>query len=203
MIKRRSLTGKLLLATILLFATTSQLFAQSPLRRLAARFQPGGEAATIAAPLPGGAGGTEIFSPVVRIPGDVNVLYITFSAQADVHNGSALLMNASVDGVLIQPLALLVPGPVGTVTGWYSLLKLPAPTTSTNCNDGGGGTADCHNNNIYFSGCIRIEPGERDSTVTIKLANLPGGDENFSFLERATLYVDGQNDETDKLCTPI
>jgi hypothetical protein len=62
---KRSLTGKLLFISILLFATTSQLFAQS-LQRLAARFQGIGEVATVAPPLPGGAGGTVVFSPMIK-----------------------------------------------------------------------------------------------------------------------------------------
>ena len=96
-------------------------------------------------------------------------------------------------------------------TGWYTLLILPVSTTTTttvpptNCNDGGGGTADCHDNAIYFSGCITIghhNPAD-PFTVVIKLANLPGGDDNTSFYERSTIYIDGQKDTTGNLCKGV
>jgi len=99
---------------------------------------------------------------------------------------------------------------------WYTLLKLPvtgltaSTTPATNCNDGGGGSADCHDNTIMFSCCARIEPDEDDEdepqtthTVKIKLADLPGGDANFAFYERATIYLDGSPNPGGKLCTGV
>src|SRR3989441_11655226 len=86
----------------------------------------------------------------ITIPNDVDVLYVTFSAQGDTHRGSALLMNATVNTRLIQPLAGQTAGGGGgphVQTGWYTLLILPTTSTNpflpaNNCNDGGGGTAD-------------------------------------------------------------
>jgi hypothetical protein len=187
-----------LLASMLLVVAVP-LVAQTPLLRLSAEFQNTSsgvsEASSSAPAMPAGAGGTVVYSKLVPIPPAVDVLYVTFSAQGDVHSGSTLLMNASVNGALIQPLAGQTGGGGGTMSGWYSLLNLPQPTTSTNCNDGGGGTADCHDNTIFFSGCFRVRLSDRpNATVTIKLANLPGVGSNISFYERATIYIDAQTD---------
>jgi len=189
------------------------------LRRIVSEFQNNntvggvGEISTSAAATAGGTGGTPVYTKTFTIPNDVDVLYVTFSAQGDTHKGSALLMNATVNGTLIQPLA----GQTGiggggphVQTGWYTLLILPTTSTdpftpANNCNDGEGGTADCHDNTIYFSGCINI--GHHDPTapftVVIKLANLPGGDGNTSFYERSTIYIDGQKDTTGNLCKGV
>jgi len=202
---------------MLLLTSARFLVAQPPnsLQRLSAEFQNNtslggtGEVATVAPAAPGGAGGVVVYSKTVEIPNDVDVFYVTFSGQGDVHNGSALLMNATVAGALIQPLAGQTAGGGGgphVQTGWYTLLHLPQATTGTNCNDGGGGTADCHDNTIYFSGCARLETHEKEvksATVNIKLANLPGGDANVSFYERATIYIDGQKDEKGTLCRGV
>jgi len=189
------------------------------LRRIVSEFQNNhtvggvGEISTTAAATAGGTGGTPVYTKTFTIPNDVDVLYVTFSAQGDTHRGSALLMNAAVNGTLIQPLA----GQTGiggggphVQTGWYTLLILPTTSTdpftpANNCNDGEGGTADCHDNTIYFSGCINI--GHHDPTapftVVIKLANLPGGDANTSFYERSTIYIDGQKDTKGDLCNGV
>jgi hypothetical protein len=211
----RTVTTTLLLMGGLL--STSSATAQnngSNLRRLSAEFQNStslggsGEVFTTAAALPGGAGGTVVYQKSLTLPNDVDVLYITFSGQGDVHNGSVLLMNAAVNGSLIEPLAGQTAGGGGgphIQTGWYTLIHLPAAPGVANCNDGGGGTADCHDNTIYFSGCFRI--GHHDPTdpftVRINLANLPGGDANFSFYERATIYIDGQKDEQGDQCKGV
>jgi hypothetical protein len=191
----------------LLLGTAGLALAQSPLLRLSSEFQNvvSGvlEASTNAAALPGGVGGTVTYLKTVTIPDDVDVVYVTFSAQADVHNGSALLMTAVVNGTLIQPLLGSTVAGVHTQSGWWTLLHLPqAGAGVTNCNDGGGGTADCHDNTIYFSGCARVARGAK-VPVEIKLADLPGGDNNFAFYERATIYIDGQTDPAGNLCKGV
>ena len=203
----------LALGLVLLLAAVSVMAQDNAtnLRRISAEFQNNqtvggiGEISTTAVASAGGVGGTPVYTKTFTIPNDIDVLYVTFSAQGDVHNGSALLMNATVNGNLIQPLAGQTAAGGGgphVQTGWYTLLHIPQATTGTNCNDGLGGTADCHDNAIYFSGCIAI--GHHDPTdpltVQIKLANLPGGDGNFSFYERSTIYIDGQKDTTGNLC---
>src|SRR5579864_7521619 len=163
------------LAALMVAGVTTSANAQwssgdTALHRLAADYQNttslGGqisgadEVQTNLPPSPGGLGGTPVYSKTLSIPYDV--VFITFSAQADAHFGSALDMSANVtdeDGhkQLCQPLAGQTgPGGTNNQTGWYTLLKQPSPTASTNCNDGGGGTGDCHDNAIYFSCCARI-----------------------------------------------
>jgi len=194
-----------------LLAAASLALAQSPLQRLSSEFQNSttlvNETSTDAPALPAGAGGTVVYQKTLTVPDNVRVIYVTFSGQGDVHNGSALLMNASVNGTLIQPL-LGQTGPGGggphVQTGWYTLTHLPqAGAGVTNCNDGGGGTADCHDNTLYFSGCVRVGTSGGPITVTIKLADLPGGSPNFAFYERATIYIDGQEDPNGNLCQGV
>jgi hypothetical protein len=195
----------------LLLATAGLALAQSPLRRLSAEFQNTtsgvDEASTNAAAMPGGAGGTVTYLKTLTIPEDVDVIYVTFSAQGDEHEGSALLMTAIVNGTLIQPLLGQTGGGGGgghVQTGWYTLSQLPQAVTGgvTNCNDGLGGVADCHDNTIHFSGCARVVRGEKAS-VEIKLADLPGGGANFAFYERSTIYIDGQSDPRGNLCRGV
>jgi len=187
----------------------------APLHRLAADFQNnttvggGGEISTSLAPP-----GRLVYSKTLSIP--FGVVYITFSAQGDTHNGSALLMKASVadaSGAVTtcEPLA----GQSGSGGGgpdlfpnWYTLLKLPITEVAPlNCNDGGGGTADCHDNTIMFSCCAQIRPDSGDPatthTVKIRLADLPGGDSNFAFYERSTIYVYASPNPGGTLCSGV
>jgi len=208
-------TRRCLISTLALAA--AGLFVAGPvsaanLQRLSAEFQNNtsgaNEISTNVAAGPGGTSGTVVYDKTVGFPGDVDVLYVTFSAQADTHNGSALLMNATVNGNLIQPLAGQTAGGGGgphVQTGWYTLNLLPQPPTVTNCGDGGGGSADCHDNTIYFSGCYALQPADDKKTahVVIKLADLPGGGANRAFYERSTIYIDGQHDEKGEFCRGV
>jgi hypothetical protein len=212
----RIVTSTLLLAAAVLFVATS--LRAAPLDRLSADFQNQGEHATSAAPAAGGAGGVVVYSKTVEVPEGEEVIYITFSGQADVHTGSALLMNASV-GAPGRPKRLceVLIGNFGAAAapdGWFTLLKLPRATTGNNCDDGGGGTGDCHDNTIYFSCCARIDNKKKDRhdkdeeipiEVEIKLANFPGnnpGDNpaGTAFYENATIYIDASEDRHGKLC---
>jgi len=184
----------------------------SALHRLSADFQNDTstgdeEAFTTVSPA---AGGLLVYSKTLSIPYDV--AYITFSAQGDAHNGSALLMQASItdslnNETICQPLAGQT-GPGGggihNFPQWYTLLHLPETTASTgNCDDGLGGTADCHDNTIMFSCCERITPDAAGSTHTVKirLADLPGTDPNIAFYERSTIYIDASVDPGGTLCS--
>src|SRR5215510_13718086 len=92
-----------------------------------------------------GDGGVVFYDKTVKLSDDVDVIYVTFSGQGDAHNGSALLMNATVNDHLIEPLAG-ESGPGGggphLMTGWYTLIHLPQAATVTNCDDGHGGATD-------------------------------------------------------------
>jgi hypothetical protein len=233
----RTMIRLILAAAGFVVAVSVGVAADGNLKRLSAEFQNNstvggsGEIFTTAPAGPGGSGGLVVYSKTLNVRDDVDVLYVTFSAQGDSHQGSALLMNATVNGALVQPLAGQTAGGGGGIhlqTGWYTLSHLPDAGFGTNCNDGGGGSADCHDNAIYFSGCARVahtddgDDGDRDdkgrkgekkdkdkgkdtdvAKIEIKLANLPGGGTNYSFYERATIYIDGQGDRLGQLCKGV
>lgn len=181
-----------------------------------------GEISTNLPAMPAGAGGMVVYSKTVAVPDAVDVLFIEFEGQGDAHNGSALLMNASiVTGTPLHPVETLCQPLLGHAgaggggphlqTGWYTLVNLPRPTAvvttpTPNCNDGEGGTGDCHDNTIHFSCCARLTTPDATATVRIKLANLPGfspavagSADNTSFIERNTIYVDGVADPSSAL----
>jgi hypothetical protein len=157
------------------FVLAANMAVSSTLNRLSAEFQNPGEISTnaTAAPSPvplGAPGGMVVYDKTLNIPS--GVAYITFSAQGDTHQlfsglnpipatGSALLMTASLTDAagnvtVCQPMAgakgaTLVQAP------WMTLLKLPDGETSpNNCDDGGGGVADCHDNAFMFSCCALV-----------------------------------------------
>jgi hypothetical protein len=77
---------------------------------------------------------------------------------------------------------------------WMTLLRLPTnPTvdsggTPNNCKDGAGGSADCHDNNIFFSCCVLLNPANNNSRdVQISMASSNGG---TVFYENSTIYID-------------
>ena len=208
----------ILAALTLLTASTALRANAAPLHRLASDFQNdaslGGEEVFTNLPPPG----RLVYSKTLSIP--FGVVYITFSAQGDVHNGSALLMKASVADAsgtetACEPLA----GQTGiggggphTFPHWYTLLLPPVSSADTgaasnNCNDGGGGPGDCHDNTIMFSCCAQIRPDTSSPptthTVNIRLADLPGGDSNTAFYERSTIYIDGSPNPGGSLCNGV
>lgn len=209
-----------LTAPALLVASAATWSSAAPLHRLSAEFQNstsiGGTGEIVTNATPAG-GGLLVYQKTLNIPFDV--AYITFSAQGDAHNGSALLMQASVtdsagNETICQPLA----GQTGDGGGgpslapqWMTLLKVPVSSadtsaTSNNCNDGGGGPADCHDNTIMFSCCVELGHGKGShgkQTVNIRLADLPGGDSNFAFYERSTIYIDASPNPGGNLCKGV
>lgn len=214
---KRILRGLIVVSAMAVVTAGSAWRANAaPIQRLAADFQNNtsvggsGEIFTTTTP---GAGGTLVYQKTLSIP--FGVVYITFSAQGDTHNGSALLMQAAVDDSagnekICQPMA----GQTGTggggpsvAPGWMTLLKLPTSSGNDNCNDGGGGSADCHDNTIMFSCCVLLTPDSGSPTTThtvkIRLADLPGGDSNIAFYERSTIYVDGSPNPGGNLCTGV
>ena len=219
----------LALSAVLVVAAIAAANA-APLQRLSADFQNNttilpaggtGEIFTTARPQEGG---RLVYSKTLSIP--FKVVYVTFSAQADSHNGSALLMQASVtDSLGITKVCEPMAGQTGEggdgsslFPRWMTLLKLPitgltdSTTPPNNCNDGSGGSADCHDNAIMFSCCLQITPDKKgeDSpptthTVKIKLADLPGflspstgNSNNVAFYERSTIYIDATGNAGDE-----
>ena len=208
--------------------TTLEALAATALHRLSAEFQNAVsvgavEIVTTVAPAAGGTGGEAKYTKTLSIP--FNVVYITFSAQGDTHDGAGLAMSANIKAggaastspkTVCQPMA---GGGLGTAgpTGWMILNKLPtnpdadtsAVTGDNNCDDGGGGTADCHDNTIYFSCCALITPDTAATThtVEIRLGSVPNPETGAAtdvFYERSTIYIDAQsNPAGNPLCTGV
>jgi hypothetical protein len=210
----RGLTMLALSAVSVAFAVATA--SAAPLHRLSADFQNdetlGGPAEifSITTPLAGGVGGSHVYSKTLSIP--FSTVYITFSAQGDIHGGAALLMSGSVtdsagNTTVCEPMS---GGGLGTAgpTGWMTLLKLPltgltgSTTPATNCNNGGGGSADCHDNTIMFSCCVNVRPDTSSPptthTVDLKLATSIAGD--AAFYERSTIYIDASPNPGGALC---
>ena len=138
--------------------------------------------------VPPAGGGTVIYSKSVIVPPNTTSLYVTVSTTGDTHKGAAHWFACTLDGVSCRT----NPGGVDTApSGWISLLKLPIATGgSTNCNDGGGGPADCHDNNVYYTWCVKTTPSNLTAlrTVRVKMATSIAG--NTVFAEKAHFYVD-------------
>lgn len=170
--------------------------AGDQVRRLAADplyFGPGEEKSTILEP-PGEA----IYEKTLFVPGDANVLYLTMSTTGDTHDGAAGCFTALVDGEFFnaggQGAARCAADGTLSVPGWVTLIKLP--NTSTNCNDGGGGGGDCHDNSISYQWCTPIEHGTH--TVQVRMATNSAG--KTVFIEQAFFYVDSSRIKKASAC---
>ncbi len=218
-----------LIAALTVRVTALESLVATALHRLSAEFQNTTSAAeeivTTVAPtgtaLAPGTGGEAKYTKTLSIPFDV--VYVTFSAQGDTHGGAALSLSANVTDAaavkkVCQPMAGELAGGGGTAgpPGWMTLVKLPtnpdadtsAVTGDNNCNDGGGGSADCHDNTIYFSCCLRITPdtGLNKHTVEIRLGSQPNpetGAATEAFYERSTIYIDASTDPAGSLCSGV
>lgn len=131
-------------------------------------------------------GGVNCYSQtIVSKPGE-SELYITVSTTGDTHEGDALLLGCFVDGVPCNA------GTTGAAQpkapGYIVLQKLPQTAAITNCDDGGGGSADCHDNSIYYTWCTEIDPAGGLHTIDIQLANQ--SDINTVFIEQAHFIID-------------
>ena len=191
-------------STALIFAAPLMLAASvataGGLERLSAEFQSPGEISTTATPIaagnPGAPGGTVVYDKTLNIP--KGVAYITFSAQGDTHFGAALLMSASITDVAGN---VTVCSPMATAGGaalfgapWMTLVKLPTDGEEevNNCNDGSGGSADCHDNAFSFSCCALVSdvkgvPNGNSKDVKIRMASSTG---DQVFYEDSTIYID-------------
>lgn len=98
-----------------------------------------------------------------------------------------------MNGALCRPESA-VTGIDKAPAGWITLVKIPTDASGVlnNCNDGGGGTADCHDNAIAYSWCTvlpPITPGTvRSVTVALKFATSIAG--SNVFLEKGHIYID-------------
>jgi len=119
-------------------------------------------------------------------------LYLTVSAAGDTHGGARLLIGCFVDGPPYDATTACNPGTAGASAkppGYVVLQKIPAAIGgSSNCNEGGGGAADCHDNGIYYTWCTNIDPAGGLHTVDLFL--LTGTPFAPAFVENAHFFID-------------
>jgi hypothetical protein len=157
---------------------------------------------------PGDPDGQVIFKKKVEVPGGDNTLYVSIYTTGDTHGGSALWLSCRVDGAFCRPGA---GGAAGAPSGWISLLKLPQdvqePGADNNCNDGGGGTADCHDNSITYQWCIPVEKEDgrgKEQEVELRMATSELREEGRDvtvFIEAAHVYIDSSRIKGPNQCT--
>ena len=200
---KRSLTmTPLALLAVLLAAAIwvpASATAGDELHRLAAdpKFHgPHQEAATNAEPP-----GMSIYDKTVFVPRGANVLYLTISTTGDTHGGAAGCFTALADGKFFnaggQGAARCSLDGTVDVPGWVALVKLPAATGGApNCNDGGGGAGDCHDNSIHYEWCTPITPGAH--AVQVRMAT--SGTGKTAFIEQAFFYVDASRIKRGTAC---
>jgi hypothetical protein len=169
-------------------------FVQRALFRLSAEFKnfDGTETATdktVSSDPKPGEGGILAYRKEVNAPVDAT-LYITISTTGDTHGGAASWFSCVVDDYFCNPGA---GGAAGAPAGWIALQKLPAANEGAdNCDNGGGGAGDCHDNSIYYTWCTNVKKG--DHKVDIRLAS--SIERQPVFFEAAHFYIDatkGQN----------
>ncbi|MGH3118773.1 MAG: hypothetical protein ACRDQ2_16990 [Gaiellales bacterium] len=203
--KTRLSVGALMVLVALLtlgFLTPPESWAQStggPLNRLSADFKnfDETETSTVVGAFPGSVGsmpgddGQVVYRKTVFVPFDQNVLYITFSATGDTHDGAALWLSCRVNGARCNPGS---GGAAGTTPGYVSLQKMPSfvalPTGAiATCNDGGGGFGDCHDNNLNYTWCVQLADFAGGTfTIELRLATSESGKEVF--FETAHVFID-------------
>ena len=147
-----------------------------------------GECQTIVAATtnPANPGGVSCYSTTQFVPGSANVLRIAWSTQGDTHDGAALEIGCVISDS--TGARFCNPGGTGAAPGQYlTKSKLPVPTATTNCNDGGGGAADCHDNSVEATWCVDIV-GDDVFTVDFRIATSNAGDRVF--VENSYFYID-------------
>jgi hypothetical protein len=159
---------------------------------------------------PGDPDGEVIFKKKVYVPDSDNTLYVSIYTTGDAHGGAALWLSCRVDGAFCRP---GTGGAGGAPSGWISLLKLPEdlqdPDAENNCNDGNGGTGDCHDNSITYQWCIPLEEKRDDKKprnireVELRMATSESGNspEHEVFIEAAHVYIDSSRIKGANRCT--
>lgn len=163
-----------------------------------------------ASPSPG-SGGILIYKKSVYVTGGINVLFVTVTATADVHDGAQLLMSCLVDGVACNPGS----NPNGAPAGWVILKRYENYNRYFNSpvggfgGDGGGGAGDLHDNSLHYTWCKKIarkkNKGEDDGQIVTVQIKMAAGDVNGTAspvnLEAVHFFIDGANLRGSNACT--
>lgn len=158
-------------------------------------------------------GGVVIYDKTVRVPENLNVLFITISATGDVHGGARMLLGCLVDGKSCVQSKI----PNGAPDGWVTLQRhkdynenyAPKPMAPTFNGDGVGGAGDLHDNSVYYTWCTKIKKaGEHGAMhhVKIKMASQHVEDatdqQGQVSIEAVHFYIDGARLPKMDACTP-
>lgn len=196
-------TGAMVLAGSLAAEASGQL------RRYAADYWSfgGGEFSTTNTSLPGVDEDTPAAAPndgalfyrkTITVSSSINTLYVAVDTTGDAHDGAALRLSCRINGQFCRT-SHNPAGVDGAPSGWITLLKVPTSDGNTNCNDGGGGSADCHDNNINYTWCIPLEdylaPDGGNTPVTIDLkmssSSTGGVSDGVVYIEKGHVFIDG------------
>ena len=136
-------------------------------------------------------GGKSCFGTTQFVPGRANVLRVTWSTSGDTHDGAALRMACRIRPASTGIWTFCNPTGSGAAPGDY-ITKNKLPTgagaaAANNCNDGGGGDADCHDNSIEQTWCVPIR-GDDVFDIDLRLASSTTG--AAVFVEASYFFVD-------------
>jgi hypothetical protein len=130
-------------------------------------------------------GGLLIYNTTVFAPAS-GVLYVTMWTNGDAHGAAAHDFTCIINGAFCNAGG----GPAGGApAGWIRMQRTPAGTGATNCNNGGGGDGDCHDNSITYSWCKRVPLGLQ--AVSLRMGvNAPAAVGKAVFIEKSHFNVD-------------
>jgi len=197
-----------LMASVAL-ASGGAIAADGPLFRHAAEFFKfdGTEFGTsISVDTTTGADGALFYLKSVSLPSSSNTLYVTLFATGDEHGAAGLWLTCRYSfpgpgpGIPCRPSTQ--PAVDEAPAGWIALHKVPSVvgTTNNNCNDGGGGPGDCHDNVIAYSWCVRIpNPRPKFASIRLRMATSLAG--QSVFIEKGQVYIDSSFIEQAGRCT--
>lgn len=161
---------------------------------------------------PGGTDGALFFTKAVTPTPETNVLYVTLYTTGDGHDGAKSWFSCRISGpgIPVTPPATeafcrtSAVGAIDTAPpGWITLLSLPAASTITNCSifgDGGGGTADCHDNSITYSWCVPLPERSAQTTFTVDLKMATSSAGSMIFIEKGHVYIDSSKIKGSNRC---
>ncbi len=184
-----------IVAVLTLLAVATSLEAGKPWHSVMADSDFVGECFTTALAGPSAAipGGTSCFGTTQFVPNSANVLRVTWSTAGDSHDGASVRLACRIRPASTGVWSWCNPTGSGAAPGDYiTKNKVPSGTGATNCNDGGGGDGDCHDNSIEVTWCVPIQ-GDDVFDIDLRLAPgaLPAGAGiPIAYVEASYFFID-------------
>ena len=146
--------------------------------------------------------GLKIYQKTFNQSAKSNIVTVEMSTTGDTHDGAGGCFSCIVTDPTGargfcnpggQGAARCAVGGTIPVPGWITLIKEPSGHAGTNCNDGGGGTGDCHDNAISYKWCYPVPVDEEDEPITglytVELWMATNTLGSRAFIEQAHFYV--------------